>query len=370
VKGAEAATTAYHRRALAYGKNWTNLYIATTSPTAAEVLAYFRQALLLGYYPGFNGSYWTNSSLYERDRANFRIYMPLIKKAVLAGWKPIPYATPSDPAIYVERFDDEVGATFYLTAQNSSTSAKTFQMTVDAAALGATSGTITLKELVGNTTLSASRSGSNIFFSDTLAAGETAAYQMTVGSGGTSSAPTPTPPPSTTPPPSATPAPSGTNLVINGGFETGSGSPTGWTLGVGLTSGNWFWDASTFHTGSRSVKLAVAGTTNQISENLTSASFALAKSTTHTLTAWTKSSSIGGIYEPLVWLVETDSAGNPLRDASGDIVRHSVSADAGTTGWVQKTTAFETDSRCVRAYVYALIYKGHGTVWLDDISVK
>ena len=37
--------------------------------TAAEVLAYFRQALLLGYFPGFNGYYWNSSTAYERDRA-------------------------------------------------------------------------------------------------------------------------------------------------------------------------------------------------------------------------------------------------------------------------------------------------------------
>ena len=56
-------------------------------------------------------------------------------------------------------------------------------MTVDGASLELGSGAITLKELVGNTTLSASRSGSNILFSDSLAAGETALYEITVASG-------------------------------------------------------------------------------------------------------------------------------------------------------------------------------------------
>ncbi|MGH9367486.1 MAG: dockerin type I repeat-containing protein [Thermoanaerobaculia bacterium] len=56
-------------------------------------------------------------------------------------------------------------------------------MTVDGASLDAGSGTITLKELVSNTTLSASRSGSNILFSDTLTGGETALYEITVASG-------------------------------------------------------------------------------------------------------------------------------------------------------------------------------------------
>ena len=56
-------------------------------------------------------------------------------------------------------------------------------MTVDGAGLQLGSGTITVKELVGNTTLSASRSGSNVLFSDTLTTGETALYEITVASG-------------------------------------------------------------------------------------------------------------------------------------------------------------------------------------------
>ncbi len=186
VHGAEGWPAAYQRRALSYGKNWTTLQVPSPgagASTAAEVLAYFRQALLLGYFPGFNGSYWNTPTAYERDRPLFKQYVPLIKKAIAAGWRPVPYATPSDAAIYVERFDDQVGSTFYLTAHNSSTATKTFQMTVDGAALGAGSGTITVKQLVNNTTLSTSRSGSNILYSDTLTTGETALYEITVASG-------------------------------------------------------------------------------------------------------------------------------------------------------------------------------------------
>ncbi len=53
--------------------------------TAAEVLAYLRQALLLGYFPGFNGAYWTEPSAYERDRHLFRMYIPLIRTVVAAA---------------------------------------------------------------------------------------------------------------------------------------------------------------------------------------------------------------------------------------------------------------------------------------------
>ena len=184
VGGADPSDQAYVKRALSFGKNWTNLLVVYSgAPTAPQVLGYFRQALALGFFPGFNSIYWSNSTAYERDRPLFKQYMPLIKKVVEAGWKPLPYATPSDPVIYVERFDDQKGDTFYLTAQNTSASTKTFQMTVDGASLQLGSGSITLKELVGNTSLSASRSGSNILFSDSLAPSESALYQLTVASG-------------------------------------------------------------------------------------------------------------------------------------------------------------------------------------------
>ena len=120
--GAEPTCAAYIRRTLSYGKPWSNLFVPYSgqgAPTASQVLAFFRQALLLGYFPGFNGTYWSDSTAYERDRPLFKQYMPLIRKIVAAGWKPVNYATPSDPAIYVERFDDQKSNTFYLTAQNS-----------------------------------------------------------------------------------------------------------------------------------------------------------------------------------------------------------------------------------------------------------
>jgi hypothetical protein len=318
-------------------------------PTAAEVLAYLRQALLFGYFPGFNGSYWSSSTSYERDRALFKQYMPLIKKVVAAGWKPVPYATPSDAAIYVERFDDQVGSTFYLTAQNSSTPTKTFQMTVDGASLDAGSGTITLKELVGNTTISASRSGSNVLFSDTLATGETALYEITVGTGGT-------PPPAT--------------LPANPGFESGSGSPTGWTLGTSVTNGSWSWDASSAHSDTRSAKLVVPGVVSLTSPWVRSDAFALGGGRTTTFSAWVMTSNAGGTYKPTVWLVELDASGNVLMNSSGSNVQHSLQGDSGTSGWVQKFSTFTTDPRCVRAFVYANIYKGYGTFSVDDIQVK
>ncbi len=42
----------------------------------AERLFRIGNGLLLGYFPGFNGIYWDNPSVYERDRGLFRKYIP------------------------------------------------------------------------------------------------------------------------------------------------------------------------------------------------------------------------------------------------------------------------------------------------------
>jgi hypothetical protein len=188
VQGAESFDRAYVRRVLGNGRPWSNLLVPGNgvAPDAPTVLAYLRQALLLGYFPGFNGTYWKTPAAYERDRPVFRQYIPLIRTIVAAGWRPIHGATVSDASLLVERFDQESGDVFYVTAQNTGTSTKTFQITLDAATIGIQSGTVQILELVRNKNLPASRVGPDVRFSDTLAAGETFVYQVT--------APRPAPP--------------------------------------------------------------------------------------------------------------------------------------------------------------------------------
>jgi hypothetical protein len=184
-QGDDPIDKSYTRLALGYRKPWSNLFVPPRGdgpPTAAEVLTYLREALFFGFFPGMNGVYWDTPSAYERDRALFKQYTPLIRTITQAKWNPINAVVSSDTAIFVERWGDPSG-TFYLTAHNSSTSTKSFQLTVDGAWLGLGSGAATVKELLGNTTLSGSRSGLNVLFSDTLSTGETAVYEVTVAGG-------------------------------------------------------------------------------------------------------------------------------------------------------------------------------------------
>ncbi len=178
-----------------------------------------------GYYPGFNGSYWANSTVYNRDRALFKQYMPLIKKIIAAGWRPITYATPSDPAIHVERFDDQVGNTFYLTAQNSSTATKSFQMTVDGAVArrrlrhhhpeGARRqhDALRLSLRLQHPLLRLPRRRRNRPLPDDRVRTDRRRRRRRPWI-----------------------------LPTNGSFESGSGSPTDWTLGTSVTDGTWSWD--------------------------------------------------------------------------------------------------------------------------------
>jgi hypothetical protein len=179
--GADTAERSYLRRILGNGRPWTNLFVTAdgSAPGAAEVLRYLRQALLLGYFPGFNGSYWGSPAAYERDRPLFRQYIPLIRTVAAAGWRPVNGATPSDPSLFVERFDDGKGGVFFLTAQNTGDASKTFQVRLDAPTLGIGSGSVEIQELLRGKAVAASREGADVVFSDTLGAGETFVYRIT-----------------------------------------------------------------------------------------------------------------------------------------------------------------------------------------------
>jgi hypothetical protein len=350
VSGAEPIDTAYLRRTLGYGKGWSNLRVGSTDPTATEVLAYFRQGLLLGYFPGFNSLYWGKSTLYERDRVLFQQYMPLIRQIVTAGWQPINYTTSSDPAILVERFDDEKSDTFFLTAQNTSTTAKTIQLTLDGAGLGISStATVSINELVTGVLVTPTRDGSgNLLLARTLSAGETQLYKVTITS--------------------TTSTTSSNNVAPNWSFETGTTLPSNWTLGTS-SMGTWTWDSSTAEDGQHSAKLVVSGTTGVQSPTLVSGKFSLNPNISYIFSAWMKSSGVGGLYPPYLYVVELDANGAVLKTSTGASVQHGLKGPAATSGWTQTSLTFKTDPRCAKAYIYANIYNGYGTVWVDAIKL-
>jgi hypothetical protein len=97
VPGAEPEERVSVRRFFSYGKPWSNLLVPRGKEGLSSdvVAAYLAQALRLGFFPGFSGRYWTDRSSYERDRPLFRRYVPLIREATEAGWRPVPAAVSS-----------------------------------------------------------------------------------------------------------------------------------------------------------------------------------------------------------------------------------------------------------------------------------
>ncbi len=183
--------------------------------------------------------------------------------------------------------------------------------------------------------------------------------------------PTPAPPGATRTPtktPTRTPSPAGT-LPPNGSLESGSTSPTGWTLETNSVRGIWSWDSSTAGQGIRSAKLVVPGSQDRKSTHLRSNQFALSPGRAYSFSAWMRSSNVAGALGAFVWVVELDANGNALTTSSGAIVQHSIKGNSGTSGWAQKSVTFTTDARCRRAYVYANLYQARGTFWVDGIQI-
>jgi glucose/arabinose dehydrogenase len=175
--------------------------------------------------------------------------------------------------------------------------------------------------------------------------------------------PTPTPTPSTTPPPAASAPP-------NGSLEEGVDSPTGWTLDMSEDNGSWEWDDTTASDGVHSARLTVPGSEERKSPYLRSASFVLQPATDYDFSAWTKSAGIDGFYGAFVWVVELDAEGNVLKNPLGWSRQHAIKASQGSSDWTKGMMTFRTDPRCAAGFIYANIYRAHGTVWVDDFRVE
>ena len=269
------------------------------SSDGRAVLAYFRQALLLGFYPGLQRGLLDQLHRLQPGPGPLQAVHAADQEDRPAGWRPVTYATPSDAAIYVERFDDQAGNTFYLTAR---TPCLHDQVLPD-----------DRRRRLASTRAperSPSRSSSATPPSRPPAPAPT------------SSSPTPSPPAK---PPSTRSRPGGGNAAPNRPRRRcelarqrrlrvgNAGLPTGWTLGSALTDGNWSWDASTTPFGLAKREARRSGSLEHARARTSmSANFALTGGKSYTFSAWTKSSGVGGTYPPIVWLVELDSSGNIL----------------------------------------------------------
>lgn len=115
---------------------------------------YMQRTMFYGIFPSafsndaFNGIYWKNPSMYERDRALFKTYIPIIKQMAESGWEPITHAASSNPNIYVERYGH--GSSVYVTLMNDAKTAQTATISINPAMMGLNGNTFTAKELVSD----------------------------------------------------------------------------------------------------------------------------------------------------------------------------------------------------------------------------
>jgi len=134
-----------YRRALCGPKPYCFLMNTPFEDFSGErVDKYMKRCLAYGMFPGFfshNASedqYFTQPSLYERDRPLFKKYIPLCKRVAEAGWEPITRARSSHPHVHIERFGDR-----YLTVFNDGSERQQATITLEESRRG------TSRDLVG-----------------------------------------------------------------------------------------------------------------------------------------------------------------------------------------------------------------------------
>ncbi len=159
-----------------------------------------------------------------------------------------------------------------------------------------------------------------------------------------------------------TTAPADTNLIANPGFETGSTTPANWSFitNNGITP---VWDSTTAHNGTKSVKISISGTTDVVSGEVLSESIPSTNGTTYTVSAWGKSQGAGGTNNPAVRVAEFDINHKWLRQTS-------LYFPKGDADWNQQQTTFTTGDGTAYISVYANIWNGYGTFWVDDVSLS
>lgn len=122
------------RRALSYQKPYCLLLNTDYEQfTPERVERYFQRCLFYGIWPGFfdqeassKDPYWTSGKKwYERDRAQFKKYIPLLRRVTTAGWQPITAFTCDNPQLWLERYGDPASGSCYVTLFNDTAQPQT-----------------------------------------------------------------------------------------------------------------------------------------------------------------------------------------------------------------------------------------------------
>jgi len=122
-----------HDRSVAYHKSvsFGNSGMLRAAPEEAE-----KRFRLLLFYQVYPGIFAGDPAALERVRPLYRKYIPLMREMGAAGWEPIPWATPDDAAILVERYGPAAEGTTYFALRNPTDTAVACALGVEPAGFG------------------------------------------------------------------------------------------------------------------------------------------------------------------------------------------------------------------------------------------
>jgi hypothetical protein len=127
---------------------------------SSYVEKYFQRSLFYGMFPSNNGltvNYWNDPKLYNRDRALFKKYIPVIKRLSAAGWEPITDARSANAAVFVERFGPRL-----FTVYNGTGGAQSTTLNIDLSALGLSAADSHITDLLTNRAVAARVNGNTL----------------------------------------------------------------------------------------------------------------------------------------------------------------------------------------------------------------
>jgi hypothetical protein len=122
------------------------------------------------------------------------------------------------------------------------------------------------------------------------------------------------------------------------------------------------YDASEGYDSLGSIKVDVPGTVDVKSGYPKSDLIDAKPDARYTFSAWVKSSGVDGKSVPAVRVVERDGSG-------GWITQHNL-VFGRDSDWEEKKTSFTTSSDVSTLHVYANIWEGYGTFWVDDVTLE
>jgi hypothetical protein len=109
-----------------------------TKVSQAEMESYIRLCAVYAIYPSAfsadaaSNNYFEQPALYERDRALFKKYVPIIRALSLAGWQPVTDATADNASVEIEAYGtNAITGSHYLTVRNFSSQLVTANVTFD-----------------------------------------------------------------------------------------------------------------------------------------------------------------------------------------------------------------------------------------------